>query len=148
MNAAQPVFDKMLVGTPFRALVIHGFAGYCAYIGVPQDHCLADMNSLQFDCHGEITFRGPGDGDLRPEGWYWYGWDYQQPGDKAAFPVGIFDDLPPDLASMLAREQGTGKEWTVAEIEQDLMDSAMGLWDVLNGASQVARAVVQAAQYK
>lgn len=147
MNRREPVYDKLLVGTPFRALVVNGFAGYCAYIGVPQDHCLSNMDSVEFACHGEITFRGFGDGDLRPEGWYWFGWDYQQPGDKLTPPMGFIGSLPPELERMVERERRSGqKEWSIPEIEQDLLDAAMELWSALKEAEKAAANVVVAAK--
>lgn len=129
-------FDQLLTGTPFRGLVIKGFAGFCAYIGVPKDHCLADMEGLEFDCHRGITFRGPGGDGIRPEGWYWYGWDYQHAGDHIALPENSLDEIPPELASVIQSLHG-GKKWTIPEIEQDLIDAAVELMGVL-GATQIA----------
>ena len=124
-------FDSQLVGTPFRGLILQGFAGYCAYIGVPQEHWLADMEELEFVCHYGITFRGPGGDGIRPEGWYWYGWDYQHSGDKRFFPAEFLEVVPEELKAHLTG----GKEWTVAEIEQDIMDAAMALLDALQAAN-------------
>jgi hypothetical protein len=150
MSLEQPIYDQVLAGTPLRALVINGFAGYCGYIGVPEEHCLADMDGLTFQCHGDITFRGHGDGDLRPEGWYWYGWDYQHLGcDKLNYQDGgVQELLPPELAKLLEQANRGTKEWTVPEIEQDLMDVAMELWDALKVAEKVACAAVDVASRK
>ncbi|WP_155293379.1 hypothetical protein, partial [Comamonas testosteroni] len=115
------LFDKLLKGTPFRGLVIDGFDGYCAYLGVPEDHWVAHMESLEFDCHGNITHRGCGDGDYRPAGWYWYGWDYQHLSDK---PLRPSEDMPPEMIRMLEKHPSPGKNWTVEEIEHELIDSA------------------------
>lgn len=138
--------DRLLAGTPFRGLVIQGFRGYCAYIGVPRDHWLADMDGLVFNCYGEITFRGPGDGCVRPEGWYWYGWDYQHLCDKSEFPNVKLDELPPELAGMLeaAFGNGNGKTWTLPEVEQDLIDAAISLLEVMDAAQAEANDVAQA----
>lgn len=130
-------FDRQLAGTPFRGLILHGFAGYCAYIGVPQDHWLADMEELEFDCHYGITFRGAGGDGIRPEGWYWYGWDYQHFCDKRTFPAEFLEAVPEELKAHLTG----GKEWTVAEIEHDIMDAAVALLEALqvaNGAIEKA----------
>ncbi len=135
------LFDKLLHGTPFRGLVVRGFSGYCGYLGVPEDHWIANMDTLSFECHGGITFRGFGDGDLRPEGWYWFGWDYQHLSDKPMLPI---DGMPPELVRMLEKHSSPGKNWTVEEIEHDLIDSAVALIAVLEHVKKAADVSVQA----
>lgn len=137
-------FDQLLKGTPLRGLVIQGRAGYCAYLGVPNDHWISDMENLTFDCHGEITFRGFGDGDFRPEGWYWYGWDYQHLSDRP-MDLDSLDDLPPELARMLQSSPGSAKNWTLDEVEHDLIDSAIALMAVLHSVKNLANESVKAA---
>lgn len=135
------LFDSCLAGTPFRGLIIRGLFGPCAYIGVPMEHCLDDMESLRFDCHGGVTFRGPGDGTIRPEGWYWYGWDYQHPTDKVMLPELSEDEFPSELIELLKSTYGSGKAWRVAEIEHDIIDVAV---NVARALEEGRRATVKA----
>lgn len=100
MSRPLSVFDQLLAGTPFRGLVLKGQPGYCAYIGVPESHWLADMEGLQFACHWGVTFRGPGGDGIRPEGWYWYGWDYQHAGDFLEFPEELLAAAP-EIAALI-----------------------------------------------
>lgn len=132
--SSQTLFDSLLPGTPFRGLILRGIS-FAAYVGVPTDHCLADMDSLKFKCHRGITFRGPGDG-IRPEGWYWYGWDYMHAGD--AFDMPGLDLLPPEAQSLfLSGSFGKGRQWTLGEVEQDLIDAAVELMEQLSVAQRV-----------
>ena len=142
----EVLFDSSLAGTPFRGLIIRGLFGPCAYIGVPMEHCLADLESLRFDCHGGvITFRGPGDGEIRPEGWYWYGWDYQHVNDAVNLPELSEDEFPAELIELLQSfyGSGTGKVWTVAEIEHDLIDAAVQVAKLLEQGQGAADRVMQ-----
>lgn len=142
---ALPVlWDKPLAGTPFRGLILRTHYCYCAYIGVPQDHWLADMQELQFECHWGVNFREPGDGGLRPAGWFWYGWDYGHAGDQTF----LLQSMPPELAEMLPeglkRHLGAGKSWTLAEIEQDLIDAAVSLAHAMARADHASNAALRA----
>lgn len=107
----------------------------CAYIGVPEDHWLADMDALHFDCHWGVTFNGPGGDSIRPAGWYWYGWDYAHYGDQLRIP---------DEIQAIFKENGLvspfsqGKRWTLEELEHDIIDVAVNLRQALLGAEQVA----------
>lgn len=137
------LYDSLLAGTPFRGLVVRSLFGPCAYIGVPVEHCLADMESLYFDCHGgAITFRGPGYGHIRPEGWYWYGWDYQQVGDKVELPELSEDENLTELMELLRSAYDSGKVWAVAAIEQDLIDVAVQLAKLLEQVQGAADSVL------
>lgn len=128
--------DFLLTGTPFRGLILRSEFALCAYIGVPQDHWLADMDSLEFDCHWGVTFNGEGGDGIRPAGWYWYGWDYAHAGD--------FLEMPPELLEHL-QDHGIsppwqrGKKWTVEEVEHDIVDSAVELQAALDETMQKAR---------
>jgi len=77
----------------------------CGYVGLPKEHPLAGTQETSespmqpartFDtiynwwmeghsivCHGGLTFSGWGDGELRPEGFYWLGFDCNHAGDLA-----------------------------------------------------------------
>ncbi len=122
-----PLFDRLLAGTPFRGLIIHRFVGLCAYIGVPNEHWMAEMDELVLQVHGSITFRGPGGDGYRPEGWYWWGWDYQHASDYCEVPEEIQEVIPPELSEIMKSHMSHGKKWTVAEVEQDLIDAAVEL---------------------
>jgi hypothetical protein len=133
--------DYLLTGTPFRGLVLQTPFCYCAYLGVPKTHWLADMSDLNFDCHFGVTFSGEGDGRIRPAGWYWYGWDYAHFTDHISIPLELLDALPEwipvELKNLMSRP---GKTWTLAEIEQDLLDAAMDLKTTLDHAQELAQA--------
>jgi hypothetical protein len=62
----------------YRCLVMRGPAALCAYIGVKEGHPLygVDYSRLSFDVHGGLTYASPGEGTLRPAGYWWLGWDY------------------------------------------------------------------------
>ncbi len=135
----QLLKDFLLPGTPFRGLILRSEYCPCAYIGVPQSHWLADMESLEFRCHFGVTFNGPGGDSQRPAGWYWYGWDYGHFTD--------FLDLPAEVKAHF-EETGlpipfsTGKRWTVEEIEHDIVDVAVGLLESLEQAERQAGQVL------
>jgi|GEM_PF-6979487 len=140
---ALPVlWDKPLAGTPFRGLILRTAYCYCAYIGVPQEHWLADMQELQFECHWGVNFREPGDGRVQPASWFWYGWDYGHAGDQTF----LLQSMPPEIAEMLPeglkQHLGAGKSWTLAEIEQDVIDAAVSLSHAMaRSGHDVARAL-------
>lgn len=133
--------DYLLAGTPFRGLVLQNDICICAYLGVPETHWLANMAELEFDCHFGVTFSGPGDGQVRPAGWYWYGWDYAHFTDYIGIPpelsAQLSEDIPEELRSFLSRP---GKKWSIAEVEQDLLDAAMDLKVSLERAQDLASA--------
>ncbi len=113
--------DFLIAGTPLRGLVVQGPFSLCAYLGVPLEHWLAQVDELQFDCHWGVTFAGEGDGQIRPAGWYWYGWDYAHAGDAMDFPEAVRALLPEGL------RQPRGKRWTVDEVEHEVIDAAQSL---------------------
>lgn len=92
-----------------RAIVMRGPGSYCAYLGVPSDHPLAGFHydSIPLDCHGGLTFASEGQ-DHFPEGFYWYGWDYNHAGDRAALH---YDTYIPSLE--------TGKSWSLGEVKAE-----------------------------
>lgn len=115
--------DMQLAGTPFRGLVVRGEFSLLAYVGVPRSHWLADMVELEFDCHFGVTFRGHGDGGLRPADWYWYGWDYAHYTDRL---------LPNPRMSDF---HGPGSRTrSVEEVVEDLLDVALPLFRALQQA--------------
>ncbi len=130
--------DFLLTGTPFRGLILQAEFALCAYVGVPEDHWLADMEGLEFDCHWGVTFRGAGGDGIRPAGWYWYGWDYAHAGD--------FVQVPPELLEHFKAHglkppfQG-GKKWTLEEVEHDIVDAAVELQAAMDRATNAAQAV-------
>lgn len=128
------VYDKLIAGTPFRGLILRSMTHFCAYIGVPEDSWLADMEHLDFQCHRGVNFRRPGDGVHRPKGFFWYGWDYGHAGDEMTFPPEVMDVMPAEFADLLPK----GKKWTVEEIEQDIFDAAMDLTESMKSAEELA----------
>lgn len=145
----SPLQDYAIAGTPFRGLILRGEFCLLAYIGVPEGHWLANLEELEFDCHYGVTFRGAGDGVTRPQGWYWYGWDYAHAFDvwelngtmKEALEL-----LPPDVQALWqdVQQRKGGRRWTVADVQVDLTESALELLAALQAAEDAAKAATQA----
>lgn len=93
-----------------RYIIMRGPASLCAYIGIPASHPLAgrDYDDIPLDVHGGLTFAHTGDG-LRPEGMFWYGWDYGHSGDKSFYDL----DYP-----QFHRPESTA--WTVEMVKQEI----------------------------
>lgn len=53
------------------------------YVGVPEGHPAydRDYNEIDVEVHGGLTFGDFGDGQLRPKGFYWLGFDCAHLGD-------------------------------------------------------------------
>mgnify|MGYP000897041619 CR=1 FL=1 len=70
-----------------RVIIVRGPVSVVVYLGIPIDHTFVrkDYNNIELDCHGGLTFSNEGDGINRPEGLWWYGWDYAHAGDKAFY---------------------------------------------------------------
>lgn len=141
-------------GGSLKGLVIRGPFSFCAYAGVPVDHALAELEELELDCHHGITFRGMGDGELRPAGYFWYGWDYGHCTDVLVMPPGLTRELPPSLRETVERlEQlmaNTGfhspfksKDWTIEEVEQDVVEVMVVLREQLLHTSTVTASLVK-----
>lgn len=86
-----------------------GGRNFCTYVGIPVDHPLADhdYDDLPVYCHGGLTYAGAGDGKYRPEGYYWYGWDYSHSGDYIFYGDDSFPKREDD------------KDWTLKEVKDD-----------------------------
>ena len=136
-----------LEGTPFRGLILQGPLSLCAYIGVPNDHWLANIDDINFVCHRAITYQGEGDGELRPLGFYWYGWDYGHSGDRLTFGEDdqefrrLLESLPEESRQILLRitdgdPDTPAKSWTVEEVEQDLVNAAVDLMEQMRHAAE------------
>jgi len=103
-----------------RVLIMRGPAAWCAYVGIPSDHPLANFNydDIPISCHGGFTFGGEGKKKSgRSEGWYWYGWDYAHCDDKCAYDVD-------DIGKRFCR--ANEKAWTAKEVKQEAI---MVAWD-------------------
>ena len=94
-----------------RYLIMRGPCALCAYFGIPIDHPLAgsSYDDLPVGCHGGLTFGSEGDGEMRPAGFYWYGWDYAHSGDKS------FYNLDDGYEGLLG-----DKAWTLKAVEEDV----------------------------
>lgn len=98
----------------FRLIIIRGPAGWCCYIGVPLNSPLAELSYESdpvsgFECHGGLTFSAPGEGDLRPVGWWYFGWDYSHGGDWTAYS---------DEIRMLPFNNG--RKWKFCEVKHGI----------------------------
>jgi hypothetical protein len=100
-----------------RFIVMRGPSSLCAYVGIPLEHPLAghSYDDLPVEAHGGLTYAGKGD-KWRPEGFYWYGWDYSHAGDWSFYQ----DKLPVSLTI------GTDKKWLVEDV---IKDSWEAIWD-------------------
>lgn len=130
--------DFPIAGTPLRGLILQGPFALCAYLGVPKDHWLAEMQSVRFKCHFGVTFSDYGDGELRPADWFWYGWDYAHHTDRWVLP----EEAPEELKQLAERihafapKPRSQKAWTLEEVECDVIDAAMDLHEQLITARQ------------
>jgi hypothetical protein len=131
--------DIQLSGTVIRGLVKQGPYCLLGYLGVPDGHWAAAAEELGFDCHGGITFRGEGDGEMLPAGWYWYGWDYGHAFDRIVLSPEMRQRMPNDFQALIANRGG--KSWTLEEVKEELLDSAVRLWQQL---ANTERAGIQA----
>lgn len=115
-----------------RFIIMRGPVGLCAYVGIPLDHPLTniDYDNLPVECHGGLTFSGKG--DSFPKGRYWYGWDYAHCGDLS------FYDLK-------AGRRGD-KAWTVAEVKADSWSALYSFGKLVKLAETVARRTVGASK--
>jgi hypothetical protein len=72
-----------------RFVILRGPASLCAYLGIPNDHPLAnqDYDNIPLDCHGGLTY-GHDYLNKKKDGYFWYGWDYSHSGDKSFYDIG------------------------------------------------------------
>lgn len=100
-----------------RCIIQRGPSSLCAYVGVPLNHPLAgfEYEALPIRVHGGLTFSGKGESKYRPEGFYWYGWDYSHCDDYA-----FYYDTIPGLSS-----HTDDKKWTVAEVKKEVIFDAI-----------------------
>jgi len=138
--SANILRDYTIHGTDFKGLIVRGPFGLLAYIGVPLAHWAADMEELYFPCHQGVSFREVGDGHLRPEGYYWYGWDYCHAGDRISLPKAIEEMLEADGFFDLFPKSNT-KAWGIAEVEAELFDAAGSLLSSLKAAQDAYRTI-------
>lgn len=144
---ATPLYDALLGDTGLRGLVLQGPMTLCAYLGVPRDHWAANMDELDFDCHGGITFRaeGGGENDSWPADWFWYGWDYGHWRDgwnQTPAQLG----WPKSAWPMYAQIAPPGKVWTVDEVVVELIDAAVELSATLKAVQAQAAGAGQRAR--
>lgn len=117
-----------------RGLVIRGGYSWCGYVGVPTPHPLFGLEELQFECHWGITFRGQGDGVLRPASFYWWGWDYSHAGDSVCWPPEFLE-----MADAAGFQLPGGKHWLLDEVVEDVLDVLMHLRQALASNSRLSR---------
>ena len=98
-----------------KVLIMRGPAAWCAYLGIEENHPLAgkDYDSIPLNVHGGLTYAGKGDDEMRPSGYYWYGWDYGHCDDWCSYESA----LPPSYF-------GDAKKWTLKEVESDAQFAA------------------------
>lgn len=100
-----------------RWMVVNGpFGSFNAYVGIPVASDSAGLSYHDLDTdelcpqpHGGWTFSSSGDGTYRPEGWWWYGWDYAHGGDYV-----------PGLS--YAGSEFEGYRWTLDEVVQEVAE--------------------------
>jgi len=113
-----------------RCLILRGPGALCAYVGIPKDHPLAGFSydDIPIECHGGLTYSGEGDGKLRPDGFFWYGWDYAHSGDYC-----FYYDKPPiaGLRSLV------DKKWLVEDVEKDMWSAVYEFKKLIRLAEQI-----------
>ena len=112
-----------------RFIVMRGPCSICAYVGIPSEHPLAGFhyNEIPVRAHGGLTFSGEGEGaKWRPEGFYWYGWDYGHSGDKAFY----YDDMPALLSL-------NDREWLVEGVIDDSWETISDFRELVNLAEKI-----------
>ncbi len=122
----------------YRFIIMRGPNSLCAYVGVPKEHPLADINydNLPISCHGGLTFGGGGGGKgCFPENYYWYGWDYSHFNDAA------FYSLDPRYAGL--RDMSTNKHWTVGDVQEDVWEALTNFAALISLAEKIAAKSIQ-----
>ena len=137
-----------------RYLIVRGPYSWCGYVGVKADHALAGLEEFEFPCHFGVTFSGWGSADgPRPEGWYWWGWDYAHFTDRIDFLGSLPDDVPAEIRAEMEKldrmfqrdaiwKHTTPKNWSLDEVAEDAMDVLMELKDALLLSEEFAKLVV------
>ena len=112
-----------------RFIVLRGPASLCAYVGVALDHPLANKSyDLPISAHGGLTFSDKGDG-IRPEGYYWYGWDYSHCDDYS-----FYYDNP-----CLEKFTHSDIKWLVEDVVSDSWKTIYNFKKLVKLSEQIAR---------
>ena len=120
MSEGTKVYEEVFSTKPeIKFIILRNFASLCAYIGVPLKSPLAKHppEGMQELCaHWGINFADKGDGEIRPKGYWWYGWDYAHAGDYAFY----FDHPKVQefniLGNLIPNES---KKWLVEDVIED-----------------------------
>ncbi len=95
-----------------RFMIIRGPCYLCAYIGIPESHPLAGRSYDDITCraHGGLTYSKAGDGQLKPAGFWFYGWNY-----------GHYDDymISDHHSKKYSAYNEKLKKWGVEEVNED-----------------------------
>lgn len=123
INAGTTVHDEMRDG--IRFIVIRGPGSLCGYVGVPLSHPLAghSYDDITVQAHGGLTFSNIGDGKIRPEGYWWYGWDYSHSGDDVFY-------------GSIIREPGA-KQWLIDDVIQDSWETIYDFQRLMKLAEEI-----------
>lgn len=132
----------------YRCLVMRGPVAICAYIGVPKNNPLyevdySDENLYGVECHGGLTFADTGSVNTFPQGYWWLGWDYAHLGDLAFYEIGnmvrgygwspldVYNEIPhvleqiKDLSEDLKRKQEAEEQREKAYLRSVQMESVL-----------------------
>jgi hypothetical protein len=124
-----------------HVLVMRGPFSLCAYLGIPQGHPLAGFNyeDIPLRVHGGLTFGKEGDGDWRPAGEYWYGWDYAHAGDFAFYDL-VYQNA---IQKMTAKDHKwariKGHKWTPDEVIEEARNALYDFVKLVRWAETIAR---------
>ena len=104
---------KLWFESGIYCMIMRGPSSLCAYLGLPTDHPLSGFNydDMPIKCHHGLTYSGEGSGKVRPNGYYWYGWDYGHHGDYCFYY---------DLLDMYSSDGLTDKKWMVEDVKKDM----------------------------
>lgn len=142
LDLGTVVYDVIIES--FRLIIMRGPAGWCSYIGVPFESPLAELPYESdlvsgFECHGGLTFAAPGD-DLRPEGWYYFGWDYGHGGDWTVYSDEMRRD-PTDRRNIGGSLSRAGRKWTFGEVKYDIEEGFLRMKEIERLAFQACVSV-------
>jgi hypothetical protein len=120
-----------------RFLIKRGGASLCAYVGIPENHPLADHSYelLPLHCHGGLTFGDKGDGEMFPAGFFWYGWDYAHCGDRSCYDD---DEEMRAAIGMPIRIERDETRWTPELVEKDVWLALSQFRDLMKLTESVA----------
>ena len=123
-----------------RFQIVRGETSLCAYLSVPAEHRLQQLDWDSDEVHGGIGFDG--ESPLEPGRWAW-GWSYDHLGDGTIFPAEVEAFLAPSRAKSAKRKEAWGFSGVMCEykwLPLDVLDDAQEAIREFRGAVAQAEA--------